>query len=47
MVPRPMDFGLATAARVSLEGFPSWRALLAWGLLALLFGLLFWYTRSG
>lgn len=46
VVPRPMDFGLATAARVRLENFPSWRALAAWALLGLLLAALFWYTRG-
>ena len=45
VVPRPMDFGLATAARVRLEGFPYWRAAIAWSLLTLLLAALFWYTR--
>lgn len=45
VVPRPMDFGLATAARVRLEGFPSWRAIAAWVLLAAGLAFLFWYTR--
>lgn len=45
VVPRPIDFGLATAMRVSFEGFPSWRALLAWLVVGLLLLALFWYTR--
>ena len=45
VVPRAMDFGTAPAARVRLENFPSWRAMAAWGLLALLLAALFWYTR--
>lgn len=45
VVPRPMDFGLATAARVRLEGFPSLRALATWFLVAALLLGLFWYTR--
>ena len=45
VVPRPMDFGLASAARVRLESFPALRVVLTWTLVALVLLALFWYTR--